>query len=72
MCLTLWGPYAGSNGQWIAKNVLNGFFGSPIEALPEISVSDVFFAHERGTYMGVCISECFTSWEDAPAYNLPF
>lgn len=53
MALTLWGPYAKGNGQWIAKNVLGGFFGAPIEALPEISVSDVFFSHERGTYMGV-------------------
>lgn len=53
MCFTLWGPHARGNGQWIAKNVLGGFFASPIEALPEVSVSDVFFAHERGTFMGV-------------------
>ncbi|KAK1816932.1 hypothetical protein LTR12_008654 [Friedmanniomyces endolithicus] len=53
IALTMWGPHAKGNGQWIAKNVLGGFFGSPIEALPEISVADVFFAHERGTYMGV-------------------
>lgn len=53
LALTMWGPYAGSNGQWIAKNVLGGFFGAPIEALPEVTVADVFFAHERGTYMGV-------------------
>jgi MFS family permease len=26
---------------------------APIEALPEISVTDVFFQHERGTYMGL-------------------
>ena len=53
LALTMWGPYAKTNGQWIAKNVLSGFFASPIEALPEISVSDVFFTHERGTFMGV-------------------
>ncbi|KAI7346094.1 MFS general substrate transporter [Hortaea werneckii] len=53
LALTMWGPYAASNGQWIAKNVLGGFFAAPIEALPEVSVSDVFFAHERGTFMGV-------------------
>ncbi|KAI7167696.1 MFS general substrate transporter [Hortaea werneckii] len=53
LALTMWGPYAASNGQWIAKNVLGGFFSAPIEALPEVSVSDVFFAHERGTFMGV-------------------
>ncbi|TKA78380.1 hypothetical protein B0A55_04724 [Friedmanniomyces simplex] len=53
IALTMWGPFAKSNGQWIAKNVLGGFFASPIEALPEITVADIFFAHERGTYMGV-------------------
>lgn len=53
MALTLWGPFAKGNGQWIAKSILSGFFAAPIEALPEISVSDVFFSHERGTYMGV-------------------
>lgn len=30
-----------------------GFFIAPIEALPEITVTDVFFTHERGTWMGV-------------------
>ncbi len=36
IALTMWGPHAKGNGQWIAKNVLGGFFGSPIEALPEM------------------------------------
>ncbi|RDW71682.1 putative MFS-type transporter [Coleophoma crateriformis] len=53
LALTMWGPYASTNGQWIAKNVLAGFFAAPIEALPEISVTDVYFSHQRGTYMGV-------------------
>jgi hypothetical protein len=39
--LTMWGPYASGNGQWIAKNILGGFFAAPIEALPEVSVTDV-------------------------------
>lgn len=30
-----------------------GFFVAPVEALPEISITDVYFTHERGTYMGV-------------------
>ncbi|GLI80511.1 hypothetical protein PoHVEF18_008866 [Penicillium ochrochloron] len=46
------GPYANTQGQWIARNVISGFFTAPIEALPEISVTDVYFTHERGTYMG--------------------
>ncbi|OTB04100.1 hypothetical protein M426DRAFT_321196 [Hypoxylon sp. CI-4A] len=52
MAVTIWGPYARGNGQWIANRVLTGFFAAPIEALPETSVADLFFAHERGTYMG--------------------
>ncbi|CAH0036979.1 unnamed protein product [Clonostachys rhizophaga] len=42
-----------SDGEWIAKSILQGFFISPIEALPEISVTDIYFTHERGTYMGI-------------------
>lgn len=30
-----------------------GFFVAPVEALPEISITDVYFTHERGTYMGI-------------------
>lgn len=29
-----------------------GFVAAPIEALPETSITDLYFAHERGTYMG--------------------
>jgi MFS family permease len=29
-----------------------GFFVAPVEALPEISVTDVYFTHQRGKYMG--------------------
>ncbi|CAK7202014.1 hypothetical protein SEUCBS139899_004732 [Sporothrix eucalyptigena] len=53
IALVMWSPYASSNGQWVAKNVLGGFFAAPIEALPEIAVTDVYFAHQRGTYMGI-------------------
>ncbi|CAL5867795.1 uncharacterized protein PFLUO_LOCUS2016 [Penicillium psychrofluorescens] len=53
LAVTMWGPYAPTNGQWIARNVLQGFFTAPVEALPEISVTDVYFTHERGTYMGL-------------------
>lgn len=51
--MTIWSPWANSNGQWIAKNILGGFSAAPIEALPEISVADVYFAHQRGTYLGL-------------------
>ncbi|RDW81731.1 putative MFS transporter [Aspergillus mulundensis] len=50
---SVWGPYVKSNGEWIARSVVMGFFLAPIEALPEVSVTDVYFTHERGTYMGL-------------------
>ncbi|OTA57944.1 MFS general substrate transporter [Hypoxylon sp. EC38] len=52
VAITVWGPYAHGNGRWIANRILTGFFAAPIEALPETSIADLFFAHERGTYMG--------------------
>ncbi|KAI1856617.1 hypothetical protein JX265_011576 [Neoarthrinium moseri] len=52
MAVTLWSPYAQGNSQWIAKSILTGFFAAPIEALPETTIADLFFAHERATYMG--------------------
>ncbi|CAI6091727.1 unnamed protein product [Clonostachys chloroleuca] len=52
-CLeTVSSAYITSNGQWIAKCILQGFFIAPIEALPEIAITDIYFTHERGTYMG--------------------
>lgn len=45
--------YVSSNRTWIAMKVLQGFFGAPIESLGEISVADVYFSHQRGTYMAI-------------------
>lgn len=50
--MSVWSPYAHGNGLWIARNIITGFVSAPIEALPEASITDVYFAHERGTYMG--------------------
>ncbi|KAH6886891.1 putative MFS transporter [Thelonectria olida] len=50
---SIWSAYVKSNPEWIAKCIIQGFFISPIEALPEISVTDIYFTHERGTYMGI-------------------
>jgi MFS family permease len=49
----VWVPYTKSNGTWIASKILQGFFGAPIESLCEISVTDVYFSHERGTYIAL-------------------
>ncbi|KAH7413826.1 major facilitator superfamily domain-containing protein [Phaeosphaeria sp. MPI-PUGE-AT-0046c] len=50
---SIWSAYITSNGAWIARCLVMGFFIAPIEALPEISVTDVYFTHQRGTYMGI-------------------
>ncbi|KAK3181876.1 hypothetical protein K4F52_006779 [Lecanicillium sp. MT-2017a] len=50
--VTVWSPYARGDGQWIARNIVAGFLASPIEALPETSITDIYFAHERGKYLG--------------------
>ncbi|EEU34751.1 uncharacterized protein NECHADRAFT_94856 [Fusarium vanettenii 77-13-4] len=49
----IWSAYVKSNGEWLARCIIQGFFIAPIEALPEISVTDIYFTHERGTYMGI-------------------
>ncbi|CAK7211766.1 hypothetical protein SCUCBS95973_001230 [Sporothrix curviconia] len=49
----VWSPYIKNNGQWIACNILSGFFNAPVEALPKITVADLYFTHERATYMGL-------------------
>ncbi|KAF5589020.1 major facilitator superfamily transporter [Fusarium subglutinans] len=56
-CL-IWQPLAQKFGKrpvyllsLLGTTVLQGTFGAPIESLCEISVSDVYFAHERGTYI---------------------
>jgi hypothetical protein len=33
--------YVTSDGEWIARSIIQGFFIAPIEALPEISVTDI-------------------------------
>ncbi|TWU71187.1 hypothetical protein ED733_001573 [Metarhizium rileyi] len=52
VAVSVWSPFASGNGQWIARNIVTGFVAAPIEALPETSITDIYFTHERGTYMG--------------------
>ena len=49
----VWVPYTKTNGQWIASKILQGFFGAPVESLCEISVTDLYFTHERGAYLAI-------------------
>jgi MFS family permease len=51
--ITLWSPYVKTNGEWIARSVLLGFFGGPYDALPEVSIADIYFTHQRGTGLSI-------------------
>ncbi|OWP05069.1 hypothetical protein B2J93_639 [Marssonina coronariae] len=51
--IMIWVPHATTNGAWIGSKILQGFVGAPIESLCEISITDIYFAHERGAYMGL-------------------
>lgn len=62
----LWQPYITTNGQWIASKILAGLVTAPIEALPEASISDMFFEHQRATYMGIYAVALFGSNYVAP------
>lgn len=64
--LSVWQPYITTNGVWIAAKILAGFVTSPIEALPEASISDLFFEHERATFMGIYAVALFGSNYIAP------
>lgn len=44
-------PLCTTSGTYTANRILLGFFGSPVESLAEISVTDVWFVHERPKYM---------------------
>lgn len=66
ICFNIWQPYVHTNGEWIASKILNGFFYCTIESLPEITVTDLFFEHERATWMGIYGAALFSSNYAAP------
>ncbi|EXJ86337.1 hypothetical protein A1O3_03288 [Capronia epimyces CBS 606.96] len=49
----VWTAYSKTNGDWYGHRILIGLFAAPTESLPEVSVPDLFFAHERGYYIGI-------------------
>ncbi|EXJ93353.1 hypothetical protein A1O1_01745 [Capronia coronata CBS 617.96] len=53
ICTQVWAGYTTTNGNWIANKILQGFFGAPVESLCEISVTDIYFTHERGFYIAI-------------------
>jgi MFS family permease len=64
--IMVWTGYTTSAGEWYAHRVIIGIACAPIEALPEISIPDVFYAHERGTWMSTYVLVLFGSNFIAP------
>jgi MFS family permease len=56
-----WTAYSTSSGEWVAHRVLIGIIASPIESLCEVTIFDLFFAHNRGTYMALYVFVLFGS-----------
>jgi MFS family permease len=50
---SIWTAYVTSSGEWYANRVLIGFFYGPTETLIEICFSDIYFAHDRGFWIGM-------------------
>ncbi|CAK1361421.1 putative MFS-type transporter [Cercospora beticola] len=48
----LWLAFVDNIGGWQGAHVLIGLGAAPFEALPAISIADIFFAHERGGKIG--------------------
>ncbi|KAJ2962881.1 hypothetical protein NQ176_g10905 [Zarea fungicola] len=65
----IWTPFSSGASQWYAHRILLGIFCSPVESLPEVSVSDIFFAHERGRYMALYTFILFGSNFLAPFFS---
>ncbi|KAM7214204.1 Major facilitator superfamily domain containing protein [Rhypophila decipiens] len=59
--LMVWTAYTKSLPEWYINRVLLGLVVSPIESLPEMSIPDVFFAHERGAWMSLYVFCLFGS-----------
>ncbi|KAL3472556.1 major facilitator superfamily domain-containing protein [Aspergillus californicus] len=51
--MTAWTAFVQSSGEFFANRILLGIFASPQEALIEMVIGDVFFAHDRGFYMSL-------------------
>jgi MFS family permease len=59
--LMVWTAYSSSSPEWFAHRVLLGIVVSPIESLCEVTVLDLYFAHNRGSYMGLYVFILFGS-----------
>jgi hypothetical protein len=60
----IWTAYSGSVGAWYAHRIILGILASPVESLPEVTVPDLFFAHERGcSYLTIPVRRTRLTYE---------
>jgi MFS family permease len=52
VAVTLWTAYVKSRGEFFINRILLGILCSPQETLIEVVIGDLYFAHDRGFYMG--------------------
>ncbi|BGO91518.1 hypothetical protein NBRC10512_003179 [Rhodotorula toruloides] len=64
--ISIWSVFIKSTPQWYGRCVLLGIAGGPVFATTEVSVSDVFFAHERALPMGIYIIALYLGALAAP------
>jgi MFS family permease len=51
----IWMAVSKQYGEYWAVNILRGLGSAPFEALPAISIADIYFAHERGSKLGAYV-----------------
>ncbi|THY94356.1 MFS general substrate transporter [Aureobasidium pullulans] len=51
----IWMAVSKQYGEYWGVNILRGLGSAPFEALPAISISDIYFAHERGGKLGAYV-----------------
>jgi MFS family permease len=52
VAVTEWTAWIDRYSPWAAARCIYGIVCAPVEVLPEICIPDIFFAHERGSYIG--------------------
>ncbi|EKD21760.1 major facilitator superfamily transporter [Drepanopeziza brunnea f. sp. 'multigermtubi' MB_m1] len=61
-------PLCVTNGPYLAVKILQGFFGAPVESLCEISMTDIWFSHERPLFLAVYGLSLAFSGKFAPVF----
>ncbi|KAK9378781.1 MFS general substrate transporter [Kockiozyma suomiensis] len=51
--ISVWTAYSTSYATWVVQRILLGLVGAPIECLCEVSITDLFFTHQRGRQLGI-------------------